>query len=41
MPHGLPTQALRGLVTETRLLSPLVRRFLDFLAGSTSSALEA
>ncbi len=33
LPHApLPPQALRALVADTRLLSPLVRRFLDVMA---------
>ncbi len=30
--HPLPRQTVRALVAETRLLSPLVRHFLDFVA---------
>lgn len=39
--HPLPVQPLRALVADARLLSPLVRRFLDFVATSVPTALEA
>lgn len=36
----LPLQAVRLLVVDTRALSPLVRRFLDFAAGAVAEALD-
>lgn len=38
--YPLPTQTVRALVAETRLLSPLVRHFLDFVAETVPAALD-
>lgn len=38
--HPLPEQAVRALVADTRLLSPLVRHFLDFVAERVPAALD-
>lgn len=41
LPHlPLPRQAVRVLVTDTRLLSPLVRQFLDVVAKAAPGALD-
>lgn len=39
--HPFPQQAVRALVADSRLLSPLVRQFLDFTAGSVPVALDS
>lgn len=36
----LPLQSIRVLVADTRLLTPMVRRFVDFLAESVPAALD-
>lgn len=38
--HPLPRQTVRALVADTRLLSPLVRQFLDFTAQTVPAALD-
>lgn len=38
--HPLPEQTVRALVADTRLLSPLVRHFLDFIAETVPAALD-
>lgn len=38
--YPLPLQSVRALVADTRLLSPLVRQFLDFVAATSSRALD-
>jgi DNA-binding transcriptional LysR family regulator len=38
--HPLPQQSVRALVADTRLLSPLIRQFLDVLAEAMPRALE-
>ncbi len=38
--HPLPSQAVRALVADTRLLSPLVRQFLDFTAEAAPALLD-
>ena len=38
--YPLPLQSVRALVADTRLLSPLVRRFLDYLAETARTALD-
>lgn len=38
--HPLPQQTVRALVADTRLLSPLVRHFLDFMAETVPTTLD-
>jgi DNA-binding transcriptional LysR family regulator len=38
--HPLPRQPVRALVADSRLLSPLIREFLDFAASNVASALD-
>lgn len=38
--HPLPRQTVRALVADARLLSPLVRHFLDFVAETVPTALD-